>query len=135
MLDDVGPIISSRGTSDPIHAGLHGYRPAKGFARLVVEVPIDLAKAATKRARRRRVSIGRLVEDGLRLALSEGLAVMLAAAVVGLVGCHAPAKTAAASEAVTLAEGLQRAYAMGFDAGRASKVERVNCGRLMLAGE
>lgn len=136
MLDDVGPIISSRGAGDPIHTGLHDYQPPKGFARMVLEVPIDIATAATKRARRRRVPIGRVVEDALRAALgAEGVAVMLAAVVVGLGGCRAPAAPAPASGAVTLAEGLQWAYAMGFDAGRASKLERVNCGRLMLAGE
>lgn len=93
--DGIGPVISSRGGSDPAREVAAHYRVPPGRTRIIVEVPADIATAAEKRARRRRLPLARIVEDALRAALSvEGTAVAIAALLVGTAGCGAPAAEA-----------------------------------------
>ena len=133
--DEAGPVISARSGPDPIGDALRGWRPAQGCSRMIVEVDAGIATAAEKRARRRRVPLGRVVEDALRLALgAEGAAVAIAALLVGTTGCGEQAKPDPAG-VVSLAQALQWSYSLGVRDGQASKLERVGCGRLMLAGE
>lgn len=74
----------------PVDDELPRRRAKKGHARIIVEVPAPLAMAATARANDLRRPLARVVEDALRAALrAEGVAVALAAMLVGLGGCHA----------------------------------------------